>query len=89
MPKKKKLKDMKIGEHVRILLGPRRGQTDVVKEVRRTLQNNPIYILEGDAEPRGYLTGSLFPEKRMKIVEEVLSEGECEMIATTEGGTNV
>ena len=69
MPKKKKAKEFKAGDPMRILLGPRVHQTDRVKAVRRTVNNNPIYLLEGDDEPLGYLRGSLASEKAVQEAE--------------------
>ena len=74
MAKKQKIPILKVGQQVRILLGPRRGQVDVIKEVRQTANKSPAYFLVGDTERLVYLSIALVDEKKAKVVEAEAKE---------------
>ena len=63
---------------VRILLGPRRGQIDTVKEVLTTAQGSPLYILGGDTERLGYQTFAFVEEVKVRTVEQIVKEAHHE-----------
>jgi hypothetical protein len=69
MPKKQKIPILKVGQQVRILLGPRRGQIDVIKQVAMTPQKSPVYFLEGDKERLAYLSHGVVDEAKAKVAE--------------------
>jgi hypothetical protein len=73
-PRKKKVPLLKVGQEVRILLGPRQGQTDTIKEVRETLQHSPVYFLNGDTERLAYLSHAVVDEKKAKFAEQMAQE---------------
>jgi hypothetical protein len=72
--KQKKIEVLKVGTQVRILLGPRKGQVDTIKEVLTTLQNSPLYTLTGDTERLGYQVFAVVEESKAKVVEQMAKE---------------
>ena len=74
MSKAKKVKVLKVGTKVRILLGPRKGQSDVIKEVLQTLQKSPLYTLEGDKERLGYQTFAVVEESKARAAEQLAKD---------------
>ena len=71
-PKKKKdVEWLKVGNQIRILLGPRKGEVDTIKEVVMTPNGSPIYFLNGDTERLAYQSFAIVSEEKAKHAEQV------------------
>jgi len=73
-PKPKKITPLKPGTKIRILLGPRKGETDFIKEVLTTLQKSVLYTLNGDKERLGYQAFAVVEESKAVAAEELAKE---------------
>jgi len=73
-PKPKKVIPLKPGATVRILLGPRKGQVDTIKEVLTTVQKSPLYTLNGDKERLGYQAFAVVEESKARAAEQLAKD---------------
>ena len=75
VPKKRKdIEWLKVNQQIRILLGPRKGDTDTIKEVYMTTNGSPIYFLNGDTERLAYQSFAIVLEEKARVAEQLAKE---------------
>ena len=88
-PKKKKDSEwLKVGNRVRILLGPRKSEVDTIKEVFMTPNGSPIYFLNGDEERLAYQSFAIVLEKKAKHAEQVVRLAHFEDLSSQHNDTD-